>query len=133
MKRIMNCLFVGTMVILLVACSGGSKVKKQDKVASAEEHFQLAFNAAERGNLGEAVSEYKQVLKLDPKHVQAHLNLGIVYGRQGKWKDEISEYKRAISIDPKFSPAYFALGVAYAEKGDLKEAIVQYQKALSEP
>jgi tetratricopeptide (TPR) repeat protein len=60
---------------------------KKEKVLRIEEHFQLAFGAAERGNLEEAIKEYKKVLKLDSKHAKAHLNLGGIYGRQGKWKE----------------------------------------------
>ena len=130
LKRMINCLLMGTMVFLLVSCSGGSKVKKEDKAVSIEEHFKLGYNAAERGNLVEAVSEYRQVLKLDPKHLRAHLNLGIVYGRQGKWKEEVSQYKRAISSDPKFSEAYFNLGVAYSGRGELNEAIRNHMEQV---
>ena len=64
--------------VLILSCAGGKKTEKKEKVLRAEEHFQLAFGAAERGNLEEAVKEYKEVLKLDPKHVKAHLNLGVV-------------------------------------------------------
>ena len=130
MKTMARYFLTVLIVLSFVSCSGGSKVKKEDKGLNIEEHFQLAYRAAERGNMEEAVNEYQKVLKLDPKHLKAHLNLGIVYGKQGKLKEEVSEYKRAISIDPKFAEAYFNLGVAYNGRGDLNEAITQYQKAL---
>ena len=64
-------LFLWVVIVLsLVSCAGGSKVKKEDKALGIEEHFQLAFTAAERGNLEEAVNEYQKVLKLDPKHLK---------------------------------------------------------------
>jgi tetratricopeptide (TPR) repeat protein len=148
------CLVLG-MILLLTACAGGSKTEKKDKNLAIEEHFQLARNAAERGNLDEAVRQYKRVLELDPKNAKAHLNLGIVYGRQwnliieppkdildlaayhleqlpktSMWKKEVSEYKEALRIDPNFAEAHFNLGVAYQEKGNHKEAIAEYQKTL---
>ena len=146
------------MILLLIACAGGSKTEKKDKKdknVTIEEHFQLARSAAEKGNLDEAVRQYKRVLELDPKNAKAHLNLGIVYGRQGNlideppkdildraaydlqqlpkksmWKKEVSEYKKALHIDPNFAEAHFNLGVAHQEKGNLKEAIAEYQKTL---
>ena len=89
MKTIVKYLCFVVMVLLLISCAGGSKGRRSDKTLTLEDHFQLGFNAAERGNLEEAVSEYKKVLKMDPKHSRARLNLGIVYARQGKWKEEI--------------------------------------------
>jgi len=152
-----DCLAFG-MILLLIACAGASKSEKKDKTdrnLTVEEHFQLARNAAEKGNLDEAVRQYKRVLELDPKNARAHLNLGIVYGRQwnliieppkdildlaayhleqlpktSMWKKEVSEYKEALRINPNFAEAHFNLGVAYQEKGNHKEAIAEYQKTL---
>jgi len=158
LKTIIKYCLVPAMIVLLVACAGGSKSEKKDKIdknVTVEEHFQLARYAAEKGNLDEAVRQYEKVLELDPKNARAHLNLGIVYGRQNNliaeppkdivdlagyhleqlpkkslWKKEISEYNEALRIDPNFAEAHFNLGVAYQEKGKLKEAIAEYEKAL---
>ena len=155
LKTITKYSLVLAMILLLMACAGASRTEKKEKNVTIEEHFQLACNAAEKGNLDEAVREYKRVLELDSKNAKAHLNLGIVYGRQGNlivelpkdpldlivyrlkqfpkksmWKKEISEYKKALRIDPHFAEAHFNLGVAYQEKGDLKEAIAEYQKTI---
>ena len=97
------------MILLLITCAGGKKAEKKDGVMSIEEHFRLGFDAAGRGNLEEAVSEYKEVLRLDPKNSRAHLNLGIVYGRQGKLGEEISEYKKAIAYRPAIRRGLFQL------------------------
>ena len=59
--------FIFTMILLLISCAGGSRTKKQDKAVTIEEHFQLAYSAAERGNLDEAVEEYQKVLKATSK------------------------------------------------------------------
>ena len=158
MKTITKCCLVLGIILLLIACAGASKSEKKDKIdknVAIEEHFQLARYAAEKGNLDEAVRQYKRVLELDSKNAKAHLNLGIVYGRQWNmiieppkdivdlaafqaqqlpkrslWKKEVAEYKEALRIDPNFAEAHFNLGVAYQEKGKLKEAIAEYQKTL---
>ncbi len=149
-----DCLVLG-MILFLIACAAGSKTEKKDKNVTTEEHFELARKAAEKGNLDEAVRQYKRVLELDQKNAKAHLNLGIVYGRQwnliieppkdildriaydlqqlpkkSMWKKEVSEYKKALRIDPNFAEAHFNLGVAYQEKGNLKKAIAEYQKTV---
>src|SRR3989304_6010893 len=123
-----RCFLIFTVILLFISCAGGSKTEKKDKALMIEEHFQMAYGAAERGDLGEAVTEYRKVLNLDSKNAKAHLNLGIVYGRQEKWKKEIAEYEKAIRIDPNFAEAHFNLGVAYQGRGNLKKAMAQYQK-----
>ncbi len=130
MQTIAKHFLIFSMILLLVSCAGGSKTEKSDKAVTVEEHFELAYRAAARGDLKEAVTEYQKVLKLDSKNAKAHLNLGIVYGRQEQWKKEISQYKKAIDVDPNFAEAYFNLGVAYQGRGKLKEAMTQYQKTL---
>src|SRR4030043_1865058 len=98
----MRLSFIFIVVFLLISCGTSAKTKKEDKALRLEERFQLAFKAAERGNLEEAVNEYQQVLKLDPQHSKANLNLGLAFGRQGRGEKEISQYKKAIGIDPNF-------------------------------
>ncbi len=84
MKSIAKSFLIFTIMLLLISCAAGSKTEKKDKALMIEEHFQLAYRAAERGDLEEAVREYQKVLRLDSKNAKAHLNLGIVYGRQEK-------------------------------------------------
>ena len=130
MKRTDRYFLILTVILLIASCAGGSKTEKKDKAVTIEEHFQLAYSAAQRGDLREAVKEYQKVLDLDSKNAKAHLNLGIVYGRQEQWKKEISQYEKAIRVDPDFAEAYFNLGVAYQGRGRLKEAMAQYQKTV---
>ena len=115
MSFLFKCLCAGVILAMVTSCASGSKAGKKEKALTQEEHFLLALKATERGNLEEAVTEYQQVLKIDPKCARAYVNLGIVYGRQGRSSEEVSSYKKAVAIDPKLAEAYFHLGVAYYE------------------
>jgi len=77
LKKLGSYFCVMSAMLLLISCAGGSKTEKKDKAINIAEHFELGFRAAEKGNLEEAIFEYQSVLKLDPKHSRAHLNLGI--------------------------------------------------------
>jgi len=84
LKAIAKYFIILTVIFLLISCAAGNKTEKKDKTLMIEEHFELAYRAAAKGTLREAVTEYQKVLKLDSKNAKAHLNLGIVYGRQEK-------------------------------------------------
>ena len=47
----------------------------------------------------EAVKTYQMVLKMDPKNVRHHYNLGILYGRMGLWQESLEALLKAREID----------------------------------
>ena len=52
MKTIAKYFFISIMMFLLISCAGGSKTEKKDKAVTIEEHFQLAYSAADERELG---------------------------------------------------------------------------------
>ena len=47
---------------------------------------------------GEAVKEYRLVLKINPTHIYAHLNLGITLSQQHDWSKAVAELKETIRL-----------------------------------
>jgi hypothetical protein len=72
--------------------------------------------------MDEAIDHYKKAIAADPKHAQAHNNLGAGLAPRGKVDEAIDHYKKAIAADPKYAQAHFNLGVARFRKAELKEA-----------
>ena len=60
----------------------------------------------------EARDALEKVLILDPRHANAHNNLGIVLTQLGKIEDAVTWYRRAISPNPRHATAYQNLGNA---------------------
>jgi hypothetical protein len=48
LKTTAKYFFIFTIIFLLISCAGGSKSEKKDKALTIEEHFQLAYSAAEQ-------------------------------------------------------------------------------------
>ena len=65
-----------------------------------------------KGQLDEAIAEYKQAITLDPKFALAHYNLGIALRAKGQVEAAIAEFKQAIRLDPKLALAHNNLGNA---------------------
>lgn len=84
------------------------------------------------GREGEAISEYRAALRIDPDYAEAHNNLGLVLaGSLGRYPEAIREFEAAIRDRPDYLEAHDNLGMALAGvPGRLPEAISEYEAAL---
>lgn len=120
------------------------------------QHAQAGSAALEQGKLEVAISEFKQVIALQPENVSGHLNLGNAYFKGGDYEKAVPELQQALKLQPTLLGADQALGVAllmqgnaaasipylekapdpqllglaYLESGRLSDAIIAWQKAL---
>jgi len=81
-------------------------------------------------NAEEAISVYQKLLRLDPEHAAAHINLGTLYYNQSEYELAEKHYRKAIVCDPRYALAYFDLGNVLDETRRLPEAIAAYKAAL---
>ena len=76
------------------------------------------------------VFSYKKAIEINPRHVDAHFNLGVLFHTLEKVELAIPEYQIAIQLEPKHYDAYSNLGSAKHKLQDLDGAIDAYQKAI---
>ena len=74
------------------------------------------------GRLDEAVVKLKEVLKLDPNHFEAKLQLGVAYVRGRDFQSAAPAIKDLIKARPDYIPAYNNLSYVLAQLGRLDEA-----------
>lgn len=106
-----------------------SDVTKKSK-GKARGHYNLGLAYALKGKHDEALSEYREAIRISPKKVEAIHNIGVVYFEQGKTDEAAAQYRKALRIQPDYADAHFNLGVALAKQGMEKEALAQYMKVL---
>lgn len=99
----------------------------QDEIA---EHLEKGNEYAENGDYDEAMTEYKDVLRLDENNALAHNNLGVIYKRKGLYISAVEELQAALDALPNYYKAYNNLGNVYFERGHYDEAIKFYQRCL---
>ena len=81
-----------------------------------------------------AFAYYNYGLKLDPKHVHLHTNLGSLLKDVGYLDLAIKMYEQAVACDGSFDIALTNLANAVKDRGRISEAIVYYRRAvLSNP
>ena len=100
---------------------------------SARAHQMMAHELARQGKADEAIANYREALKIDPKLPGLHfelaemLNSTIPNGRQ----EAESEYRAALAINPSDEKSECRLGDLAALKSDLKAANEHYERALN--
>lgn len=101
-----------------------------DNGYSAAEWFEMGVDL-EAVASPEAERAYVRVLELDPRHTDAHVNLGRLLHEAGRVTDAATHYLQALRYNPKHAIAAYNLGVAMEDLGRLSEAMKAYQQAAS--
>eukprot|EP00002_Diphylleia_rotans_P022014 TRINITY_DN4304_c0_g2_i1.p1 TRINITY_DN4304_c0_g2~~TRINITY_DN4304_c0_g2_i1.p1 ORF type:complete len:1100 (-),score=241.30 TRINITY_DN4304_c0_g2_i1:2731-6030(-) len=95
-------------------------------------HYNYAVTLQEQSRYNEAATEYEAALQLDPRMIDAHNNLGLVYAQLKRPADEsIVCYHKCLALQPSHTNAWVNLGDAHKAKNELSEAAMAYQNALS--
>ena len=93
-------------------------------------HFKLGEALTEQDKTEEAISHYREVLRLKPGYAQAHHNLGSILEDQGKTNEAMNHYIAALKINPKLERTHINLGCILNSKGERDKAIKHYFYAL---
>jgi tetratricopeptide (TPR) repeat protein len=93
-------------------------------------HNNLAGTLLEKGQLNEAIANYREALEIKPDVAEVQSNLGNALLREGNVEEAIVHLQKALQIDPAYAEAYNHMGSALMKKGQAGEAIGYYQKAV---
>jgi len=88
----------------------------------------IAYKA--KGEIDNAIAEYRRALELVPDYAEAHNNLGNLLKDQKKFDEAILHFESSIKIFPDNPSTYNNLGTVYAMKGDVNKAAVYFAKAV---
>jgi len=110
------------LALMLTACGGA-----EDRKAA---YMQKAQQLYDQGNYEKARLEYKNVIQIDPKDVQAHYKLGQVMEKLRNWRAAAGEYLRVIELDDKNVDARIRMGQFYLLSKALDKAAEMADKAV---
>src|SRR5262249_51983242 len=70
-----------------------------------EARFELASELAWENQVAESTHEYQEALRINPRHVVSHINLGVMFERQNRHGEAIEQFEQALALDPNSKPA----------------------------
>jgi type IV pilus assembly protein PilF len=106
---------------------------ESDQKARARIHTELASGYYGLGNIGVALEEANEALRVDPNYGPAHNVAGLVYARLKENRLAQQSFERALSINPLDSDANNNYGLFLCENHREKEAIKYFLAALRNP
>ena len=98
---------------------------------SAELHSVLGLALAERGQLDEAIAEFRHALRLAPDSAPAHWHLGAALASLGAHAEAARHLGRSVELDPANAEAHSDLGLVLALQGRVDEAVGHLQQAIA--
>jgi len=89
----------------------------------SEEHKKKGNEYFQEGKWPEAIHEYTEALRRDPKNYKVLSNRALCYTKVMDWQKGLDDCEAILKIDPKFVKAYI-------RKGKIQQFLKQYHKAL---
>jgi serine/threonine protein kinase/tetratricopeptide (TPR) repeat protein len=83
-----------------------------------------------RGDINEAVNEFKAALSLQPNNADAILGMAETYKAAHRLAEAETEYKRSIELQPTSWAGYSRLGAFYYSRGHYPEAAEMFSKVV---
>jgi tetratricopeptide (TPR) repeat protein len=97
---------------------------------AVERLFAGAVEAQQGGDFALAVTNYQQIVKLQPEFFGAWANLGVALVRLGRFDEAIAAYRSALKLDPANKPVRMNLALAFYKKGDPRQAAAEFDALL---
>lgn len=100
--------------------------------ASADENAAMkdAAQSMMAGNLQQAESDLRSVLRANPREYRALNLLGMIRAQQQRNAEAEKIFKKVIQQKPDFAGAHVNLGLLYLQMSQLDDAVAQFQEAL---
>ncbi|MGD1808313.1 tetratricopeptide repeat-containing sulfotransferase family protein [Dapis sp. BLCC M126] len=93
-------------------------------------YYELGEKFLEQEKWEEAVTNYRQAIKLNPNFSWSYYKLGQALTQLQNWEQAIITYQKAIKLNPNFPWSYHHLGNALLQQEKWEEAVNAYQSFL---
>ena len=92
----------------------------------------LAHLKNDSGMYEQAILNYKQYLKMDPKDADVRVDMGVCYYNLGDFKTAISQMETALKYNPHHQIAFLNLGIVNLSAGNIEKSKEWLNKAIQQ-
>ncbi len=92
-----------------LALQSKPKLTDAERAGLADTHMNLGSVLDDAGRPDDAITEYKEALRLEPRDAKAHYNLSIVYQKRKDMPSAISELRIAAKLSPDWPTPHIML------------------------
>lgn len=110
---------------------GAARQTQPPAVSVAAREFARGIDLHREGKLEEAARSYARALELDPGHVDALNNIGVVLRAQGRIDAALAAYQRGLALRPDDPGLLANLGSTLRAKGQHRKAVEVLHRAIA--
>jgi len=85
-----------------------------------------------KGLNDKALTAYRELIRLNPNHLEAHLQMGRIYLGRSELELAIRSYQTVLKAKPNHAEALHGLGMAHARSGEMEQATEMFEKAVEQ-
>jgi tetratricopeptide (TPR) repeat protein len=97
---------------------------------SALSHNQLGIALAAQDRMTEALAQYREAARLNPRFWIARMNVGIALRDLGRLDEAVEEFRSIVAAAPRDAAAHYNLANALVRQGRSAEAFVEFAEAI---
>lgn len=86
---------------------------------------------ADAGRVEEAMVDFDDALRMDPKRWRAVHNRGVLLAQRGAFAEAFEAFNRTIALNPEFAKPYSNRAALYVQAGDLQAAMRDFERAIA--
>jgi tetratricopeptide (TPR) repeat protein len=118
---------VVVITVLIAVLVSGCMGPPQEKMPG--EWFADGLKHAEQGDVDDAIADFTEVIKLDPKSTAAYYHRGQLHRRNGEIELAKADFDEVLRLDPNHAPARHARAEIYRSFQDFGKADSEDQRA----
>lgn len=103
-------------------------VNKSPQKARAYHQLGMSYDA--KGDLDQAIEEFKKAIEISPKHVSSYYNLAMELKKKGNYDQAFHYLNQSAAIRPDFAQTFGGLGTLYFEQKNYEKAIQNFEKSI---
>ena len=101
-----------------------------ETVGAAEQIKNLGNEQLTQGNQEQAITLYREAIKLNPRYAQAYNNIGVALLGLERYDEAASHFRQALAINPELPQAHGNLGNTLQSLGQTAAAVASFRRAL---